>query len=238
MLVEGWIAPFIKTWLLTKTRICKYLGKYNGFNKELTLNKITRYFVFFLIIGFPVANYATVIAQTTFSNLAKKSEIVFDGEVINIEVAKNTQGRIYTYITFEVIEELSNSGIDEEEITLRFTGGTYNEESLDFGIEYPKLGERGIYFVEKIEFGLINPLLGWEQGHFKITNDNFVKASNGEYVISVNADAVQTSSISSGIAAGVLTKPLQAKQAESLQNNSYITIFEFKEIIIQELSND
>lgn len=36
---------------------------------------------------------------------------------------------------------------------------------------YPKLGERGIYFVESLSQQNINPLMGWSQGHFLIESD-------------------------------------------------------------------
>ncbi|MCG8414596.1 MAG: hypothetical protein MI746_10305, partial [Pseudomonadales bacterium] len=35
----------------------------------------------------------------------------------------------------------------------------------------PKVDEEGVYFVESTSRDLINPLLGWSQGHFLIVDD-------------------------------------------------------------------
>jgi hypothetical protein len=36
----------------------------------------------------------------------------------------------------------------------------------------PALGEQGIYFVESLSADMLNPLLGWSQGHYLIFDDN------------------------------------------------------------------
>jgi hypothetical protein len=55
------------------------------------------------------------------------------------------------------------------DIELKFLGGSLNGEVLEVnGSRLPRLGEHGIYFVESLSRDLINPLLGWSQGHYLI----------------------------------------------------------------------
>jgi len=100
---------------------------------------------------------------------------VFEGEVIAVEAQRSgSRGMVSTYVTFRVIDTLKGdaSAID---IELKFLGGTLNGEVLEVnGSRLPKLGERGVYFVESLSRDLINPLLGWSQGHYLITTNGGV----------------------------------------------------------------
>ena len=61
---------------------------------------------------------------------------------------------------------------------MKFTGGTSNGETIKVnGLIIPQSAEQGIYFVESTCENLINPLVGWSQGHF------IIKEIDGERVI-------------------------------------------------------
>ena len=100
-------------------------------------------------------------------------------------------------------------GIFRETLTLRFTGGTASGVELDVGVRLPELDERGIYFVERVSPGLINPLLGWEQGHFIVNSNGAVVAGNSVTVESVELQSRPRSpEISPGVANGISTSTL------------------------------
>ena len=57
-------------------------------------------------------------------------------------------------------------------LELRFSGGTVNGETVEVsGLRLPEVGEQGIYFIESVSRNLVNPLLGWSQGHYLILED-------------------------------------------------------------------
>ena len=63
-------------------------------------------------------------------------------------------------------------------LELKFAGGTLNGETVRInGLSIPQPGEQGIYFVESTSNKLINPLVGWSQGHFVI------KESEGQRMV-------------------------------------------------------
>ena len=100
---------------------------------------------------------------------------MFEGEVIAVEAQRSgSRGMVSTFVTFRVIDTLKGDA-GAIDIELKFLGGTLNGEVLEVnGSRLPKLGERGVYFVESLSRDLINPLLGWSQGHYLITTNGGV----------------------------------------------------------------
>ncbi len=114
---------------------------------------------------------ATAIRQVNLDEMLRQSELVFDGVVKNIQVKENEYGRLTTHVTFKVLDVLKgNPG--GKTITLVFAGGSKDGKTLKVGeMDYPDLGERGIYFVESLQRRLVNPLYGWSQGRFLVLED-------------------------------------------------------------------
>ncbi len=159
---------------------------------------------------FPVGHAATIALIGT-EELLQDSELVFDGEVVAVRPEINQYGRIYTFVEFQINEVLLGEFdpvTTEGMLELRFTGGTALGIGLDVGVRIPELGERGIYFVEQVAPGLINPLLGWEQGHFIVNSEGVVVAGNDREVRGMELQAQSsTTQISSGVAKGIATAP-------------------------------
>jgi len=98
------------------------------------------------------------------------------------------------------------------------------------GLRIPEDGEQGIYFVESVSRDLINPLIGWSQGHFVIVDDNGdrrISTADDKPVTQVQSVAAIPSAIKkpqgiiegdSDVAAGVSTdsNPIRIDRALSV----------------------
>tara|TARA_B110000093_G_scaffold98558_1_gene106039 strand:+ start:362 stop:907 length:546 start_codon:yes stop_codon:yes gene_type:complete len=177
-------------------------------------------------------------------DVAAKAEMVFEGEVIQSQAQlDSSSGIINTYITFRIID-LVKGDFNGDSIELKFTGGELNGEIVEVsGSTLPKLGESGIYFVESTSADMLNPLMGWSQGHFLIkteggrrtvhtVNDNPVtqiqSVSAIPLVIKAPNKLIQDNE---GIAAGVTVK------SRALTKNQALSADEFKRQILDMLKN-
>jgi len=119
---------------------------------------------------------ATTILGMDIDQLTADAEFIFEGEVILSESRQDSSsGIISTYITFNIIDVMKGD-YDAAAIELKFMGGVFNGQDVQVsGLKIPELGEEGIYFVESTSRDVINPLLGWSQGHFIIVDDDGVR---------------------------------------------------------------
>ncbi len=159
-----------------------------------------------LLLLLPV--HAATIVQIGTTDLAKSAELIFQGEVIKSRAELHSNGNIYTFVDFLLADVLVGEAEIGSVLTLRFTGGSVDNMTLDVGATVPNIGEYGIYFVEGVNKQLINPLLGWSQGHFRITSGGAILAGNDEVVIGVEKEERNDNvGISMGIAMGINTIP-------------------------------
>ena len=116
---------------------------------------------------------ATTVLEMDIDDIARDAELVFEGTVLVSEIRKDTNsGIISTYVTFQIIDIIKGN-YDANDLELKFMGGELNGEVVQVsGLTIPEIGERGIYFVESLSRDLINPLLGWSQGHFIVLEDD------------------------------------------------------------------
>ena len=199
------------------------------FNSDL--GRIMKYLYFFILL-FALPIQAATILRIGTAELVNKSEIVFEGKVIKTRSEMNKQGGIYTFVKFEVRDVIVGNKNVDEQLELRFTGGIVDDIALDVGVRIPKDGESGVYFVERVRVGLINPLLGWDQGHFTIRDDGKVIAGNFQPVVDIkNRNYGSSPTISQGVAEGIITR----KQVT--ENDSPMTLEQFK-ISVKSLVND
>jgi len=116
--------------------------------------------------------WATTILGMNIDEVAQGAELIFEGKVVEHNVRENAAGMIVTYVTFR-IEELIKGEYDEPLLELKFTGGRLGERIMEVsGLRIPRPNEEGIYFVESVNRNLVNPLLGWSQGHYLIYEQN------------------------------------------------------------------
>lgn len=116
--------------------------------------------------------WATTILGMNIDEVAQGAELIFEGKVVEHNVRENAAGMIVTYVTFR-IEELIKGEYDEPLLELKFTGGRLGGQITEIsGLRIPSPNEEGIYFVESVNRSLVNPLLGWSQGHYLIYEQN------------------------------------------------------------------
>ena len=127
----------------------------------------------YLLLVIPLG--ATTILGMNIDEVAQGAEIIFEGKVVEHNVRENDAGMIVTYVTFR-IEELIKGEYDETLLELKFTGGRLGGQIMEVsGLRIPSPNEEGIYFVESVNRNLVNPLLGWSQGHYLIYEQNGVR---------------------------------------------------------------
>jgi len=119
--------------------------------------------ILWLGLGSP-ARAASVLAVTT-DQLVNDSALIFDGRVSRLEVVEQPGSRLlHTLVTFEILDRLKGADPGPT-LELRFLGGAKGERSLVVSdLRLPAMGERGLYFVERLDRPQVNPLLGWDQG--------------------------------------------------------------------------
>lgn len=124
----------------------------------------------YLLLVIPLG--ATTILGMNIDEVAQGAELIFEGKVVEHNVRENAAGMIVTYVTFR-IEELIKGEYDEPLLELKFTGGRLGGQIMEIsGLRIPSPNEEGIYFVESVNRNLVNPLLGWSQGHYLIYEES------------------------------------------------------------------
>lgn len=146
--------------------------------------------------------WATTILGMNIDEVAQGAELIFEGEVVEHNVRENAAGMIVTYVTFR-IEELIKGEYDEPLLELKFTGGRLGGQIMEIsGLRIPSPNEEGIYFVESVNRNLVNPLLGWSQGHYLIYEES------GERRVSTVNDRPVTDVLSTRSVPIALRKPV------------------------------
>jgi hypothetical protein len=96
-----------------------------------------------------------------------------------------------TCVSFEVLEVLKGPAVASP-LELCFAGGRsrYGVTRSVMGLDRPLLGERGIYFVSSLgDPYLVHPLVGWDQGRFKVDADDKVTTAGGDPVVALDGGA-------------------------------------------------
>ena len=146
--------------------------------------------------------WATTILGMNIDEVAQGAELIFEGEVVEHNVRENAAGMIVTYVTFR-IEELIKGEYDEPLLELKFTGGRLGGQIMEIsGLRIPSPNEEGIYFVQSVNRNLVNPLLGWSQGHYLIYEES------GERRVSTVNDRPVTDVLSTRSVPIALRKPV------------------------------
>ena len=157
-----------------KTPVTAAVGKtpMNAFPQWQAERIVTALMCTLCLLVFSQAS-ATTIRGMDIDKVAADAEFVFEGEVINTETRQDSNnGNISTYVTFQV-NDVIKGDYSGDSLELKFMGGIFEGEIVQVsGMRIPELSEQGIYFVESLSRDLINPLIGWSQGHFLIVDDN------------------------------------------------------------------
>ena len=179
---------------------------------------------------------ASSVKEVTMAEMLQVCQFVFEGKVISSESEENSRKRIHTFVTFE-IQEIIKGDHPVDSITLSFLGGTVGDVTMMVSdMNFPEIGEHGIYFVESIKRSQVNPLYGWSQGHFLVETDDsgteMVLTRNRQPVIEVKSDTQMTSTqIPTGLSTGV-ARGLTLGRKQSAKG---LTLGEFKRALHERL---
>lgn len=155
----------------------------------------------------------SAVRSVTLGDMANKSALVFEGRVVGKESREvNTSHLLQTYVTFEVIDVIKGT-VNTRTVTFAFMGGTLGDKVMQVGdMQIPRLGERGIYFVENPGRVQVHPFYGWSQGHFLIDKDlsgvDRVMSNRNQPIVKMKTSQLQAAptDLSNGVARGVITR--------------------------------
>ncbi|WP_293647997.1 hypothetical protein [Thiolapillus sp.] len=183
---------------------------------------------YFILLFLPLLASASSVRRVDMAEVAGSAQLVFEGRVIAKHIEHTPGSRaIHTWVKFEILD-LIKGQYDQPSIELSFLGGTAGDLSVTVSdMQIPAMGEHGIYFVEDISRPLVNPLYGWDQGHFLVQFDKdlrrqTVSTLGGQPVFGLDLGSLEKSrqELSKGIARGVLTEP-QASRAGPLDPGDF-----------------
>ena len=185
------------------------------------------FFVCFLTL-LPSLSIASTIRAVTFEELVQNAEFIFEGKVIAIESIIPPKGSLPLTCVLFKINEIFKGNYSDDTIGLCFLGGISGEYAVRVGnIKYPKLDEKGIYFVNSLARQYPNPLYGWKQGHFLIETDphtsrEHITTADRKPVTEITVWRRPSHALSTGVAYGV-------KTSERSQIRKAWTVEEFKQ---------
>lgn len=196
--------------------------------KVLCFRKIILAFFVSSLVLFPSLSIATTIRAVTFEELLQYAEFVFEGRVIAVESVMPPNSHLpSTCVLFEISEVFKGSQSDDT-VDLCFLGGISGEYTVQVAnMQYPKIDEKGIYFVKSLARQYANPLYGWKQGHFLIETDPYtsrehVMTADRQPVTGITLEEAPPYVLSTGMASGV-------KTTDRLQIGKAWTVGEFKQ---------
>jgi hypothetical protein len=135
---------------------------------------------------------ATTVLPVSVNEMLDGAELVFEGRAIGRRTAEDGgPGAMRTCVSFEVLEVLKGPAVASP-LELCFAGGRsrYGVTRSVMGLDRPLLGERGIYFVSSLgDPYLVHPLVGWDQGRFKVDADDKVTTAGGDPVVALDGGA-------------------------------------------------
>lgn len=113
---------------------------------------------------------ATTIVPTTFEKMTKKSGRIFYGKCTDVKVAKDENGMLATYVTYDVIRSVK--GVDSDKVTFKVFGAATNngdaENTTIRGMTTFSKGKEEILFLyEDSRWGFTSPIGLW-QGVFGV----------------------------------------------------------------------
>ena len=196
--------------------------------KMLWFGKIILAISIFFLVLFPSLSIATSIQVVTFKELLQYSEFIFEGKVIAIESVIPSNSHLPRTCVLIEINEVFKGRHADDTVDLCFLGGISGEYTVKVAnMQYPKLDEKGIYFVKSLARQYANPLYGWKQGHFLIETDHhtsreLVLTADRQPVTGITIEEAPSYGLSIGVAIGV-------KTTERSQIGKAWTVEEFKQ---------
>lgn len=201
-------------------------------------NKILPLIAILLFMSFIPISFgsAASVKEVSMDEMLSVCQFVFEGQVVSIEAKENSNKRIHTYVTFAIHDIIKGKHVSKN-IILSFLGGTVGDVTmLVSDMNFPEIGEHGIYFVESLKRSQVNPLYGWKQGHFLVETDTAtgterVLTRNKQPVTEVRSDKQMASTqVPAGLSTGVARGLIVGRKGES-----GMTLDQFKKALREQL---
>lgn len=180
-----------------------------------------------LLLCLCVGIRASDILEVSFDELVTNAELIVEGRVVNVEARQDTQTPfIWTHISVEILEVIAGE-VGSSRVELAFLGGSIGERALNVeGMTMLEQGERGVFFIESVSRQQVHPLLGWEQGHFRVETApdgvDEVKTYNRLTVVGIGqVDQQQRRALSKGVARGILTAKQPGPDRRGMQLDAF-----------------
>lgn len=167
---------------------------------------------------------ASTVRSVSVSEMVASAELVFDGRVVALQVREaGGPATIRTCARFEVIEVLKGPAAPGP-LELCFAGGRANGvRRRVVGVALPEVGERGFYFVADTDAPTVHPLVGWSQGHFRVSPAplEVVTTEDGQPVVALEAEGAHPGGPSRGIARGARVARPGARAGGALDADAF-----------------
>lgn len=162
-----------------------------------------------LLSAFAAVSHAASVRAVGTSDLAAQSGFVFHGKAVEKWVAAGSRpGSIVTHMRFTVLDVLKGNR-SQDSVVLSFLGGTLNGKTLRVGgLTVPRVGEEGVFFVERLGGNLVQPFYGWDQGRFTVQTDSLgrkIVVTHDQQPVRRVEKAAAGVGIAAGHAAGIIT---------------------------------
>ena len=173
-----------------------YFEESNIFTRErngiLTMRRLF-FQIILLIAVFSASSCLAMQVHKPFVEVVHEASDIFIGTVTEISPRPGERGRmVFTDVTFENLNAVKSSRANllskSASLTLSFAGGTWGDRTVRVS-DVPTLrtGERYVLFVENRETPVPSPLVGANQGLFRVVRD---EATGREYVLTYDRRAV------------------------------------------------
>lgn len=145
-------------------------------NSNQKLSKIILAALFFILMGISKNVLAYDPIQVNLPNNIQKADLIFRGEVIDIQYRNALDGTPHTFVTYEV-DEIFKGMIKSQTLTLQFLGGAQIDENGEVAsylnvsiVPEFDLGDEDILFVRN-NTNSICPLISCHNSRLRIIED-------------------------------------------------------------------
>ncbi len=123
--------------------------------------------LFFSVMIEPIA--ASMVVRMSFDQVVNGAELIIEGTVLSKETRLSPiGGRPFTYFKIDIIDVVKGDYPDPT-IEIGYMGGQVGGLTLKVSdMRMPEIGESGIYFIETLGQQQVHPLIGWQQGHYRV----------------------------------------------------------------------
>ena len=122
-----------------------------------------------LLVATASFSQASTVMQVGVTDLLQHSRLVVHGHVTEMWTSYDARrDTVFTNVRIDV-EEVVKGQLQDDHVVIQYEGGSHGNMTVSIGgTLMPIPGEEGIYFIEDPDNVQVNPLYGWNQGHYVV----------------------------------------------------------------------